>query len=52
MIAKIFAILIIASIGYIGSIFLIPDLADTYGNPSLNATIRLWKVKLESTGSE
>lgn len=48
MFAKIIAFLILIAVVYVGSIFIIPDLADTYGNPSLNAQIRTLKGKLNT----
>ncbi len=51
MIAKLFWLFIIALVVYGGAIFIAPDIADTYGNKEFNTVIRLWKLRLESTGS-
>lgn len=51
MIAKLFWLIVLLSVSYVGAVFIAPEKADLYGNASLNATLRIWKLRLESTWS-
>ncbi len=45
---KIFSLLLIFAILYIGGIFLFPELSDTYGSKKINNSIRDFKAKIDS----
>ncbi len=43
MFSKLFSLLLILAIGYVGAVFVVPDIADTYGYREWNEKIRMLK---------
>jgi hypothetical protein len=52
MLSRIFAIVLILSILYIGSVFLLPDIADTYGHKSWNDSLRSLKSRIDTDNAD
>ncbi len=48
MFTKLFALFILIGVLYTGAIFIIPDVADSYGMKSWNDTLRWFKSKLDT----
>lgn len=48
MFSKLIAFLFIIGIIYIGAIFILPEVTDTYGNKSWNDAVRSFKAKLDT----
>jgi ABC-type transporter Mla subunit MlaD len=51
MLAKLFALIILATVTYGGAVFVTPTLADTYGNKEWNDAIRAYKKSIENFSS-
>jgi hypothetical protein len=48
MFSRVFSFLLLLSVIYLGTIFILPEIADTYGNKSWNDTVRALKSKIET----